>query len=206
MYSKEPRDQKRFTDDFDRFYSRFARAYDLFVKIVPIWRAWLRQALPYLQGPRVLEVSFGTGYLLTQYANQYQVYGFDYNPDMIHTARRNLKRSGLAAMLGQADVGRLPFPENSFDTVLNTMAFSGYPDGLLALSEMKRVLRPGGRLVLMGMNFPQDGNWLGTRLAQMWAISGDVIRKMDPLFKAAGLDYQEREIGGFGSVHLFLAE
>lgn len=206
MYSKEPRDPKRFTQDFDRLYSRIARAFDLFVKVIPVWSAWLNQALPYLLGPRVLEVSFGTGYLLTQYANRFRVYGIDYNPDLIRIARRNLERSGMAAALGRADVGRLPFPPNSFDTVLNTMAFSGYPDGLLALSEMKRVLKPGGRLVMIDMNFPQDGNWLGTRLIQLWDFSGDVIRNMDPLFKAAGLEYQEREIGGSGSVHLFLAE
>lgn len=60
-HSEEPGDASAFTRGFDRFYTRFAVAYDLLVKALPLWKTWLRQALPHLAGPKVLEVSFGTG-------------------------------------------------------------------------------------------------------------------------------------------------
>ena len=64
---------------FDRRYSRFARAYDLAVKLLPTWRRWLSHALPHIQGPRVLEVSPGTGWLLTQYAGSVVAHAIDLN-------------------------------------------------------------------------------------------------------------------------------
>ncbi len=204
VFSEEPRDPRHFTNRFDAFYTRCARGYDFFVKTVPVWRKWLKAVLPYLQGPRVLEVSFGTGYLMTQYAERFTAYGVDYNLHMVQTARRNLMRQGLTAHLQQADVAALPYATESVDTVVNTMAYSGYPDGKAALGEMTRVLRPGGRLVLLDINFPRDGNWLGTRCALMWASAGDVIRDVERLLPAAGLIHEEREIGGWGSVHLYV--
>jgi hypothetical protein len=65
-YSNEPADRRAFTERFDRFYTRFAPAYDRLVKALPVWKTWLGRALPHLVGPRVLEVSFGTGYLMTR--------------------------------------------------------------------------------------------------------------------------------------------
>lgn len=206
IYSKEPKDKMGFTKGFDKFYSRFARSYDILLKALPMWRNWLKPVLPYLQGPRILEVSFGTGYLLTQYAGRFKVYGIDYNTAMIKTARRNLKGRNMSAALQRADVAHLPYATESFDTLVNTMAFSGYPDGKQALREMLRVLKRGGRLVMLDVNFPHNRNWLGTSLTRFWMLTGDVIREMDAVFKAAGLDYQEREVGGAGSVHLYIAE
>jgi len=205
-YSQEPQQTGDFTARYNRFYTTFARPYDLLVKIFPVWRSWLKQVLPYLSGPRVLEVSFGTGYLLTQYAGRYMVYGAEFNRAMIETARRNLANHHMQAELQQADVNHLPYAAGSFDSVLNTMAFSGYPEGSRALSELLRVLKPGGRLILLDVNFPTDQNRLGTSLARFWQMAGDILRDMDCLFTSAGVPYQEIEVGGAGSVHLYLAE
>ena len=60
-YSKEPIDQTRFTTGFDKFYTHFAKTYDLLLKCAPFYRRWLEESLPYLRGPLVLEISFGTG-------------------------------------------------------------------------------------------------------------------------------------------------
>ncbi len=204
VFSEEPSDPRRFTRRFDTFYTRFARGYDFLVKTVPVWKTWLKAVLPYLRGPRVLEVSFGTGYLMTQYAGRFTVYGIDYNLRMVQTACQNLRQRGLPAHLQQADVAALPYATASVDTVVNTMAYSGYPDGTAALREMTRVLRPGGRLILLDVNFPRDGNWPGTRCVRLWARAGDVIRDVDRLLTGAGLRHEEREIGGWGSIHLYL--
>jgi ubiquinone/menaquinone biosynthesis C-methylase UbiE len=96
-YSTEPRDPRRFRDDFDKIYTRVAPAYDALAKALPIWGNLLKKTLPYVKGPRVLEVSFGTGYLLMQYAGSFQAYGIDYNAGMVQTAQRNLARKHLRA-------------------------------------------------------------------------------------------------------------
>jgi len=202
-YSTEPEDHDAFTRRFDVFYSRFAGVYDVLVKALPVWKDWLRQALPHIVGPRVLEVSFGTGYLLSQYAARYEVCGIDLNQRMVRTASANLDNAGAA--LCQGSVTALPYRDASFDTVVNTMAFSGYPDARAALGEMTRVLKPDGRLVMIDVNYPNEVSWPGDLLVECWKKGGDLIRDMDVLFESAGLAYQDEEIGGFGSVHLYIA-
>lgn len=203
-YSTEPADPEEFTRRFDRFYSRFARVYDMLVKRGPIWKSWLAHALPHVRGPRVLEVSCGTGYLLTQYAGRVQASAIDLNARMVEITNKNLRRAGLAADVQHADVEGLPYADETFDTVVNTMSFSGYPNGRAALAEMSRVLKPGGDLVLIDVGYPDDENQMGTLLAELWRRSGDLIRDMDVLLREAGFDYQEEAIGGFGSIRLYV--
>ena len=205
-YTAEPSDPGAYTATNDRLYSRFAGGYDLVVKLVPVWRGWLVRALPEIRGPRVLEVSFGTGWLLTRYAGRHRVDGIDLNPDLLAIARRNLEHAGLRADLRLGRVEALPYPDATFDTVVNTMAFTGYPDGAAAAAELARVLKPGGRLELIDINYPADGNRLGTGLVRhFWIPFGDLVRDVAGLLTAAGLRVEDEEIGGWGSVHRYLA-
>ncbi|MEE8153349.1 MAG: class I SAM-dependent methyltransferase [Phycisphaerales bacterium] len=204
LYSKEPADPRLYQVRFDTFYTRTARLYDFGVKVLPVWKTWLRQALPFIQGPRVLEVSFGTGYFLTQYASRFETHGIDYNARMVAIARRNLAKRGMSADLREGNVEELPYEDGYFGTVTNTMALSGYPDGQRAMSQMRRVLKPGGRLVLIDVNYPTDRNWLGMRLTRCWQHFGDVVRDVGRLLAEHGFEYQDTEIGGFGSIHMYI--
>ncbi len=192
-YSAEPADPQAYTAANDRLYRRFARVYDVVVKAVPLWRRWIGHALPEIRGPRVLEVSFGTGWLLTQYAGRYRTDGVDLNPELIAVARRNLARARVRADLVQGSVEALPYPDATFDTVVNTMAFTGYPDAPAAAAELARVLKPGGRLVLIDINYPGDANRLGTVLVdRFWKPFGDIIRDVAVVLSEAGLDVARR--------------
>lgn len=206
IYSPDPENQRGFTARFDSFYTRFAGVYDFLIRTLPLWKNWLKRTLPYIHGPRVLEVSFGTGYLLTQFADRFQTFAIDYNTAMAQTAKDNLQRRGLKAALQRADVAHLPYTDHSFDSLVNTMAFSGYPDGKAALNEIGRVLKPGGVLVMIDIDYPKDRNRFGMALTRFWMASGDIIRDMRTLFTEFGWEYREEEIGGFGSVHLYVAE
>ncbi|CAM4217230.1 Ubiquinone/menaquinone biosynthesis methyltransferase ubiE [Mycobacterium basiliense] len=205
VYPHEPADKQAYTARFDRWYSRLARPYDVAVKLLPVWRTWVSAALPHIRGPRVLEVSFGTGWLLTRYAANFETHGVDLNERMVHIARRNLQRAGVVAELRRANVEQLPYPDGLFDTVVNTMAFSGYPDGERAMSELSRMLRPQGRIVLVDIGYPRNGNLLGSGLIVMWKWAGDLIHDMPVLFDRYGLDVWEHSVGGFGSVRLYVA-
>jgi ubiquinone/menaquinone biosynthesis C-methylase UbiE len=205
-YSTEPDDGEQFTRELDRMYTLFAGAYDLAVKVFPVWKTWLRHALPHIRGPKVLEVSFGTGYLLTQYADRFETDGIDYSQKMLSVARANLEKQGIEARLQQGNVESLPYEDETFDCVVNTMAFTAYPDGEKAMSELHRVLKKGGRLVMIDVGYPTDGNWLGMRMTRVWIALGDIIRDTGAMLHQFDFEYTEREIGGFGTVHLYVAE
>lgn len=133
-YKDESFIRNDFTEQNNILYSRFSKVYDLLIKVFPIWRSWITQAIPHIQGQRVLEVSFGTGLLLTEYAEKFETYGIDYNSKMVAISKNKLKKKGISANLIQGNVESLPYDNDSFDTVLNTMAFSGYPNAIKAMS------------------------------------------------------------------------
>ncbi len=208
-YPAEPADKRAFAQRNDHFYGRLARLYDLAVKTLPVWRGWIQRPLPDITGPRVLELSFGTGYLLSRYAPRFETWAIDYNWPLAQIARGNLLTGSdparPPARLLLADVANLPFPDRCFDTILCTMAFTAYPDGQAAMAEISRLLLPGGRFLLVDVNFPSDGNRLGTWATRAWIAFGDIVRDMAPLYEANGFSFVDQEIGGFGSVHYYLA-
>ena len=194
-----------YTEKFDRFYTRFAHVYDVLVEIVPVWRRWIGQAVPHVHGPKILEISFGPGHLFELYEPEGRIFGLEYNRKMVAIAKGKTANANPPISLQIGDVYALPYRSEMFDTVVNTMAFSGYPDGTGAIEEMNRVLKPGGKLAMVDINFPGDRNPWGTRLTRLWAAFGDIIRNMDAIFNAGGFQYTDQEIGGWGSVHLYVA-
>jgi hypothetical protein len=58
---------------------------------------------------------------------------------------------------------------------------------------------------MIDVNYPRNGNRLGTALVGFWRRSGDLIRDMHAVFRDFELDARDEEIGGFGSVHLYVA-
>lgn len=116
------------------------------------WRVWQRLALPRLQGADVLEVGCGLGTLLADMAQRgYRCQAIDRSPQMVAAARRELRRRGLSGgpeIVRQASVQALPFGDASFDNVVSTFP-TPYISDLAALREIRRVLRPGGRLIIV---------------------------------------------------------
>lgn len=95
-----------------------------------------------------LEVGIGTGLNLSHYAADVELVGLDPDPAMLAGARRRAAELGHPATLIEGDAMGLPFPDDSFDTVVSTFVLCGVPDDRAAIAEMYRVLKPGGRLLL----------------------------------------------------------
>ena len=203
-YSEIPDDASLYTNDMDKKYSSFAKYYDLFIALFPLWKIWLKKVIPYIEGQKVLEVSFGTGYLMAQYAKDYHTYGIDYSDEMIRITTSKLEKNGLSASISKGNVESLPYPSNTFDTVINTMAFTGYPDGDKALGEMKRVLKKDGKLLLLDFDYPSNKNIIGYSMVKIGEKYGDVMKDIKAYLKRSGLIYREINAGGFGSVYLFV--
>ena len=195
-----------YTERMNKEYNWMSRVYDGFMFLFPRWKAWIRSVLPHIVGSDILEISFGPGYLLTRYATDpaYRVHGIDYNDRMVLLAKRKMEKLGAHVELIQGKVEELPYEDAIFDTIINTMAFTGYPDGDLALSEMKRVLRPGGRLLLVDFDYPKNRNRAGYWLVRLAEKVGDIMKDISAALDRAGFAYEDRAVGGFGSVHLFV--
>jgi len=97
----------------------------------------------------VLEVAIGTGLNLAFYPDGVRLSGVDLSPAMLGIARQRARELGIEVDLREGDAQGLPFPDESFDTVVCTLSLCNIPDDRKAVAEMKRVLRPGGRLLLL---------------------------------------------------------
>jgi ubiquinone/menaquinone biosynthesis C-methylase UbiE len=204
IYSKLPEDGDKYNEKMSRFYDLMALSYDVLMVLFPLWKKWITSVIPYIKGPKVLEVSFGPGYLLKQYANNYEVWGIDYNQKMVNKTRKRLKGIVNSEKIIQGNVERLPYPEGYFDTIINTMAFTAYPDGAKALDEMLRVLKPGGSLLLVDVDYPSDRNIFGYFMVKIGEWAGDIIKNIENMLKQKGLNYICKNVGGFGSVKLYI--
>ena len=98
---------------------------------------------------RTLEVAIGTGLNLPHYPPGVRVTGIDLTPEMLAVARRRSADLGRSVDLTEGDAQALPFTDSTFDTVICTYAMCSVPDERATVLEMKRVLKPGGRLILL---------------------------------------------------------
>jgi ubiquinone/menaquinone biosynthesis C-methylase UbiE len=97
----------------------------------------------------VLEIAVGTGRNLRYYPDGVRLTGIELSPQMLELARREAAAVGRSADLRVGDAEALEFENESFDTVTCTLSLCTIPDDRGAVGEMWRVLRPGGRLLLM---------------------------------------------------------
>jgi ubiquinone/menaquinone biosynthesis C-methylase UbiE len=138
---------------FHQLYHRFAWAYDAVAGAVSIgrWNVWIRTVVPFVHGPRVLELGHGPGHLQESLLAEPggRIVGLDESDEMGAIAKRRLRRAGLAApALLRSLAQHLPFPDGSFDTVVATFP-TEFVFEAKTLSEVRRVLDTHGRFVVL---------------------------------------------------------
>jgi ubiquinone/menaquinone biosynthesis C-methylase UbiE len=133
-----------------RYWDRHARSYD---KQMAFWERHLfgdgRQWVCAQASGEALEVAIGTGRNLPHYPPDVRLTGIDFSPAMLELARRRADQLGRTVELREGDAHALALADGSFDTVVCTLSLCAIPDPQAALAEMRRVLRPGGRLLLL---------------------------------------------------------
>jgi ubiquinone/menaquinone biosynthesis C-methylase UbiE len=135
-----------------RQYDRWASVYDR------LWRHYVDQTVPVVRGAaalqpgeRVLDVGCGTGAFeerVVAAGGAHELVGIDLSPNMLRHARAKLADHSHVTFR-QADVHMLPFEDGAFDVVVSASTFHYVDDPERALAEITRVLRPGGRMVIL---------------------------------------------------------
>jgi demethylmenaquinone methyltransferase/2-methoxy-6-polyprenyl-1,4-benzoquinol methylase len=150
-------------------FDRIAPRYDLLNRLLSAgtdvrWRRACADLLE-LDGPsRLLDLCTGTADLLVETLRRdagHRGTGVDLSEEMLRRGAAKLKRRGLAGRTGLAagDAEALPFAPASFDGATVGFGIRNVADPAAALGEIRRVLRPGGRLVVL--EFSQPRGWLG---------------------------------------------
>jgi ubiquinone/menaquinone biosynthesis C-methylase UbiE len=152
----------------------------------------------------VLEVAVGTGRNFTFYPQGVQLSGIDLSPAMLRIARKRAEELGVDADLREGDAQQLPFADASFDTVVCTLSLCAIPDDRRAIAEMKRVLRPGGRLLLLDHVRASSKVWLAVQrvlepLSRRFSCDHLLRRPLEHVL-AEGFEVEQRERSKAGIV------
>lgn len=153
-------------------FNNIAPTYDLLNHLLSLRRDfyWRKMAVREFRGYRgwLLDIATGTGDILIEMFRQdgleRRAFGIDFSEPMIRKAREKLSKKGLfrSACLGMGDALSLPFRENTFSGSMIAFGLRNIVEKHRALSEMVRVVRPGGKIVILEFTFPQKGlmRWL----------------------------------------------
>lgn len=144
-----------------RVYENIAFFYDwTFGPALHPGRMQALQRMAIKPGDRVLEVGIGTGINASLYPRDCTVTGIDLSGPMLEKARERVARKGLDNVrLLEMDAADLKFADNTFDIVYAPYVISVVPDPVAVACEMRRVCRPGGRIVIL--NHFRSQNALG---------------------------------------------
>jgi phosphatidylethanolamine/phosphatidyl-N-methylethanolamine N-methyltransferase len=139
------------TDFVAGVYGKLASVYDwIFGPTLHAGRLQAMQRMAMSPGDRVLEVGVGTGINLSLYPRDCSVTGIDLSDSMLEKAHERVAEKGMRNVrLIQMDATSLLFPDDSFDIVYAPYLISVVPDPVQVAREMRRVCRPGGRIIIL---------------------------------------------------------
>ncbi len=161
MSAQEVLSRKKVWHMFDRIATR----YDLLNRLLSFgqdirWRNKLARMLPDRQRLKVLDVATGTGdvilSLFEKNRNVFQAVGVDMSEKMLEIGRRKMRENHLDKVVEMqlGDAARLPFEDAQFDVVTIAFGIRNVYDVDKALQEMHRVLKPGGRALILEFSLP----------------------------------------------------
>jgi len=194
-------------------FSRIAGRYDLFNRLASLgrdrfWRQAAAKRVKLFHENRVLDLASGTGDLL--FAISWEkpgasFIGVDFVWPMLEKAAKKLKKQTKLPIIQliAADALKLPFPDDTFDSVTIGFGIRNMPDHLSVLREIKRVLYPGGRVIILELCFPHKRLFLkalyAIYLKILIPVIGRIMAKDIKMFL-----YLAESINAFPSPHDFI--
>ena len=189
---------------YDRIAPRYERCMEPLERLgLARWREEAASLLP--ENAVVLELGAGTGRNFSLYPGSQLAVASEISFEMLRYAKGRSERVELV----QADAQRLPFADNCFDAAFATLVFCSIPEPPLAFEEIKRVLRPGGCVVLLEHVRPKGA--LGyifdaLNLVTVAAMDDHFSRRTADLAAASGLKIIEVRRKLAGAVNLIVCE
>jgi len=188
-------------------YQRIAPVYDLMeVFSERRYFDWRNRLWAMIRGNSILEVGVGTGKNMPFYPEGVHITGIDLTPGMLDRAQVRLAEMGLQerVTLQLGDVQALNFPGASFDAAIASFVFCSVPDPVLGLQELKRVIKPGGCVLLLEhMRSPNPfiGSLMDVlNLMIVRMMGANINRRTVDNVKRAGLELDRVEDLGMGGV------
>jgi len=195
-FERVPESEKsaRVAGVFDRVAERYDLMNDLMsLGLHRLWKAFAIEIARPKAGERVLDVAAGSGDLAAALARRVapagQVWLTDVNRRMLERGRDRLLDAGALAPAVQCDAERLPFPEACFDCVTVAFGLRNMTHKPAALAEMTRVLKPGGRLVVL-------------EFSKVW----EPLRPAYDLYSFTVLPWLGERVAGDAAPYRYLAE
>jgi ubiquinone/menaquinone biosynthesis C-methylase UbiE len=139
-------ESQRVRDIFEREAPKYDRQISFFEKV--LFGGGRKWVCSQAEG-EVLEIAAGTGRNLPFYSPSVRLTMTEFTPAMLELARQRQAQLGREAELREGDAQQLDFPDERFDTVVCTLGLCTIPDDRAAVREVRRVLRPGGRFLLL---------------------------------------------------------
>jgi phosphatidylethanolamine/phosphatidyl-N-methylethanolamine N-methyltransferase len=138
-------------DFVERVYDKIARVYDLtFGPTLHPGRLIALERMGIKPGDKILEVGVGTGINASLYPKHCHVTGIDFSALMLEKARERVAKKGVKNVrLKEMDAANLTFADDSFDIVYAPYVISVVSDPVRVVNEMRRVCRPGGKIVIL---------------------------------------------------------
>lgn len=154
------------TADIQNIFSSIANKYDtlnsvLTLNIDKIWRKKAIKLCSIKESHKVLDLCCGTGKMIEleciAVGKNTTVIGLDFNKEMLNVGYKKLSQSinNYKFNLIQGDAMKLPFENNSFDCITIAFGLRNVPDKKKSISEMYRVLKPGGKVVCLELSKPE---------------------------------------------------
>lgn len=172
------------------------------------YRKWRKKLWANVNGVRVLEIGVGTGKNLDYYPENTNISAIDLTPGMLRFAQRKATSLGLTVDLQLGDAQNLDFLSNTFDMVVATFVFCSVPDAVLGLQEARRVLKPGGKLMLLE-HVRSESPFLGKLLdlfnpLVLRLMGLNINRDTIGNVKEAGFEIEKAENIGFQDIYKFI--
>ena len=133
-----------------RKYDEFSRQYRM--KELREYASLVARQVP--QSGRILEIASGPGYFAIELAKlgNYKITGVDISNDIVSIARRNAQHAKVEVDFRHGNASAMPLPDNAFDFSFCSWSFKNFKEPLKALNEMYRVLKPGGKALIVDLN------------------------------------------------------